>query len=231
MPSTAPAAPLRVLGLTGGVGAGKSTIAHWLAEELPGTVLDADAMVASLFQKKAVLGRLSALFGEEILDNSGQLNRQALGKRVFQKPEARRELEELLHPLVRLELADQLQKLAFDRPNSWVILDIPLLREGGLDGLCQLVIHVVTSKEERSSRAMRRHGWDFATWEAREAAQMPEQEKSARADYLISNGAEHALGNARALPPALAEALEAMRPQDLSPALTTLRAQAAEPDA
>lgn len=231
MPSTAPAAPLRVLGLTGGVGAGKSTIAHWLAEELPGTVLDADAMVALLFKKKEVLARLSQLFGAEILEESGQLNRQALGERVFQMPEARRELEELLHPLVRLELADQLQKLAFDRPDSWVILDIPLLREGGLDSLCQLVIHVVTSKEERSARAMRRHGWDLATWEAREAAQMPEQEKSARADYLLSNGAEHALGNERDLPSALAEALEALRPQNLGPQLAALRAEAQEPEA
>lgn len=231
MPSTAPAAPLRVLGLTGGVGAGKSTIAHWLAEELPGTVLDADAMVALLFKKKEVLARLSQLFGAEILEESGQLNRQALGERVFQIPEARRELEELLHPLVRLELADQLQKLAFDRPDSWVILDIPLLREGGLDSLCQLVIHVVTSKEERSARAMRRHGWDLATWEAREAAQMPEQEKSARADYLLSNGAEHALGNERDLPSALAEALEALRPQNLGPQLAALRAEAQEPEA
>lgn len=231
MPSTAPAAPLRVLGLTGGVGAGKSTIAHWLAEELPGTVLDADAMVALLFEKKEVLARLSQLFGAEILEESGQLNRQALGERVFQMPEARRELEELLHPLVRLELADQLQKLAFDRPDSWVILDIPLLREGGLDSLCQLVIHVVTSKEERSARAMRRHGWDLATWEAREAAQMPEQEKSARADYLLSNGAEHALGNERDLPSALAEALEALRPQNLGPQLAALRAEAQEPEA
>ena len=231
MLSTAPAAPLRVLGLTGGVGAGKSTIARWLAEELPGTVLDADAMVASLFEKKAVLARLSELFGAEILEESGHLNRKALGQRVFQKPEARRELEELLHPLVRLELAEQLQKLAFDRPDSWVILDIPLLREGGLDSLCQVVIHVVTSKEERSARAMRRHGWDLATWEAREAAQMPEQEKSARADYLISNGAEHALGNERALPSALAEALEALRPQDLGPQLAALRAEAQAPDA
>lgn len=231
MPSTAPAAPLRVLGLTGGVGAGKSTIAHWLAEELSGTVLDADAMVASLFQKKAVLVRLSQVFGPEILESSGQLNRKALGQRVFQDPQARIQLESLLHPLVRQELGQQLQKLAFDRPNSWVILDIPLLREGGLDSLCQLVIHVVTSVKERSSRAMRRHGWNFATWEAREAAQMPEQEKSARADYLISNGAEHALGKERALPGALAEALEALRPKNLGPQLAALRAQAAEPDA
>jgi len=213
------------------VGAGKSTIAQWLAKKLPATVLDADAMVASLFQKKAVLARLSELFDAGILEESGQLNRKALGQRVFDDPQARLQLEELLHPLVRIELADQLQKLAFDRPDSWVILDIPLLREGGLDKLCQLVIHVLTSVEERSARAMRRHGWDFATWEAREAAQMPEQEKSARADYLLSNGAEHALGNARDLPSALAEALEALRPVDLGPQLAALHAEATKPDA
>lgn len=231
MSSSAPAAPLRVLGLTGGVGAGKSTIARWLAEELPATILDADAMVAALFKKKPVLAQLSTLFGPEILLNSGELDRKTLGQRVFENLEDRLRLEALLHPLVRQELAQQLQNLAYTHPNSWVILDIPLLREGGLDSLCQMVVHVTTPAKNRAARAAKRHGWDQATWEAREAAQMPEPEKSARADFLLSNGPEYAFGSPRDLPPALAEALAALRPLDLGPQLDLLRAEASEPGA
>ena len=180
---------LHVVGVTGGVGAGKSTVAKALADALPGTLLDADAMVSSLYEDPQVLSALEVKLDSPIRDQDGKLDRPALGKLIFAKPEARELVESVLHPGVRKKMWQAMQNLESSSADAWAVLDVPLLREGGLHVLCDFVVHVSVPAADRCARACARHGWEPATWEAREAAQIPEAEKAALADGMVDNRA------------------------------------------
>jgi dephospho-CoA kinase len=218
-------APLRVLGVTGGVGAGKSTVARRLAKRLGGQVHDADAIVAHLWRQEEVLEAVEAALGPGLRSPDGSLDREALSRRIFRDPAARQGIEGLLHPRVRRQLAADLRAQAAATPGSWAVLDIPLLREGGLDALCQAVVHVDVPAEERCRRACARHGWKPATWEAREAAQMPEAEKAALADNRLDHDRpEDDSGLATALDALAATLKEQLATADLAPLLAPLEA-------
>lgn len=180
---------LRVLGVTGGVGAGKSTAAKALAKTLPGTLLDADAIVAELYRDMQVLSSIELKIGCSIRDSAGKLDRSALGQRIFANPEARDLVESVLHPRVRKKMWETMQDLEKTGSAAWAVLDVPLLLEGGLDLLCDFVVHVSVPAAERCARACDRHGWEPETWKAREKAQIPEAEKAARADGMVDNRA------------------------------------------
>jgi dephospho-CoA kinase len=118
----------RLVALTGGIGTGKSTVAR-MFEELGATVLDADAIVRELQAPGApVLDEIVAVFGPEVLDASGALDREALGAVVFRDAQARRRLEAIVHPRVGAEMA---RRVAAARAAGvpLVVLDIPLLFE------------------------------------------------------------------------------------------------------
>ncbi|MDA0667890.1 MAG: dephospho-CoA kinase [Planctomycetota bacterium] len=182
-------AGLHVVGVTGGVGAGKSTVAKALAEALHGTLLDADAIVAELYKDPQVLSSLELTLDSPIRDSTGKLDRPALGQLIFANPEARGLVESVLHPGVRKKMWETLHEMEKSGTAAWAILDVPLLLEGGLDLLCDFVVHVSVPAAERCARACARHGWGTETWEARERAQIPEAEKAARADGMLDNRA------------------------------------------
>jgi dephospho-CoA kinase len=155
----------------------------------------------------------------------GSLDREALSQRIFGDPAARQALEALLHPRVRRQLAADLRLQATETPGAWAVLDIPLLREGGLDTLCQAVVHVDVPPQERCRRACARHGWEPATWEAREAAQMPEAEKAALADHRLDHDRpQDDPGLAAALDALAATLEEQLAAIDLAPLLAPLEA-------
>ena len=183
-------AGLRVVGVTGGVGAGKSHVARALATVLPASLIDADAIVQDLLKMPQVLADIEVAVGFSIRDSDGTLNRDTLGQRVFADQAARRALEGVLHPAVRRRIWEDLEALEAAGGPAWALLDVPLLHEVGLDKVCDLLVHVDAPLELRRARACARHGWDAATWEAREAAQLPEEEKQRRADAILDNDAE-----------------------------------------
>lgn len=189
MSSASSASDLRVLGVTGGVGSGKSTAAKLLAATLHGQVLDADAIVGELLQDPEVLDRIELKLNATIRDGAGALNRTLLADHIFAHPEARELLEGVLHPEVRRQLWLGMERIEQTEELGWAILDVPLLREGGLDRVCDRVVHVAVPAEVRSARACARHGWSHEQWQAREAAQMEESEKAARADAILHNHA------------------------------------------
>ncbi len=200
---------LRITGVLGGVGSGKSTVARLLAELLPGMLLDADQMVADLLLSRAVADEVSALLGPNLTNADGILDRAALGKRVFQDDKARKQLESVLHPAVRRELRSGLRG-AEESESGWAVLDVPLLLENGLHRLCDQLIFVEVPAEIRAERAMARHGWSHQDWVQREAAQFSMDRKKSAADVILSNvsGVEHlraqvleVLPPLRALPP------------------------------
>lgn len=203
---------LRLIGLLGGIGSGKSTAARALAAALPAAVLDADAEVAALLQDSAVVARIEAEFGPGLAP-AGVLDRAALGRRVFADPSARRRLEELLHPGVRRALHGKLAALEASGTASFVILDVPLLLENGLDAVCDFLVYVDVPAPERARRAGARHGWSIEQWQARENAQLPVAEKAARADAILDNA--RGLERLHEQIPALVARLRQLRPRPL----------------
>jgi len=180
---------LRVIGVTGGVGAGKSTLAKALVDALPGTLLDADEIVSDLYQDTQVLLEIELKLGSPIRTAAGALDRPALGQLIFNDPQAREAVESVLHPLVRKKMWESLDSLEKSGGSVWAVLDVPLLREGGLHVLCDAVVHVALPAAERCARACARHGWQPEVWEARELAQIPEAEKAEQADAIVDNRA------------------------------------------
>jgi len=183
----------RVVGLTGGIGTGKSTVARML-EELGAVVIDADAIVHELQAPGTPLvGAIAEAFGSDVVDASGALDRKTLAARVFGDPDARRRLNALVHPPTAAEMARRLEA-ARARGVPLVVLDIPLLlegRQGGTGAASALpldaVIVAYAPEEVQVQRACARDGVDPEQVQARLRAQLPIEEKRALADRVIDN--------------------------------------------
>lgn len=176
---------MRILGLTGSIGMGKSTAAAMLrALGLP--VHDADAAVHRLLGKggKAVAAVGSAFPG---VVRDGAVDRKALGTKVFGKPDALQKLEAILHPLVRQEERTFLQRCRQARCKV-AVLDIPLLYETGGDTRCDGVVVVTAPQFLQTQRVLRRANMDAARFQQILRAQMPDIEKRRRADWVVETG-------------------------------------------
>ena len=167
-----------IIGLTGNIGSGKSTVAVFL-REMGYPVLDADLLAERARELKKA--ELKALFPEAFLGE--ELDRRRLAQRVFSDPQRLRALEELIHPEVRRLLEEELSRL--EAP--LVFVEIPLLFEKGWEGRLQGTILVAAPLEERLKRAMARLGLSREEVLARERAQMPEEEKRRRATWVLEN--------------------------------------------
>jgi dephospho-CoA kinase len=173
---------LRV-GLTGGIGAGKSAVSGLLAEH-GAVVIDADILAREVVAPGTPgLAAVVDAFGTHLVRDDGSLDRDALGKIVFADPEARRRLEGIMHPLIRDETARRFASLP---PDAIVVHDIPLLVEAGLAGGYDLVIVVEAPWEARLSRLAAR-GLPRDQAEARMAHQATDAQRRAVADILVDN--------------------------------------------
>ncbi len=189
---TAPAAPLQgsvIIGITGGIGAGKSSAAKPMVEALDALLLDADAIVGELLQLPQTLSGIEVTLGSTVTTGAGCVDRGLLSAVIFHDDEARAKVEEILHPAVRQRSWQDLADFDIAKPGGVAILDIPLLREAGLDQVCDKVVHVAVLGAERCRRACARHGWTEAQWQSREDAQMPVDRKEALADAIVHNDA------------------------------------------
>lgn len=183
----------RVIGLTGGIGTGKSTVARMLAE-LGAVVIDSDAIVHELqAQGTPLLAEIAAAFGPDVLRADGSLDRAALGARVFADPAARARLNALVHPAVGRE---SLRRLEAARASGaeLVVVDIPLLFETRAHGTAsranlgaEVVVVVYAPRELQIERQLARNGYDRAEAERRLDAQLPIEEKRRLADHVIDN--------------------------------------------
>jgi dephospho-CoA kinase len=181
------------LGLSGGIGSGKSTVSRML-ERFGAVVIDADLIVRELQAPGSpALAEIAAAFGPSVLDAQGGLDREALGAIVFRDREARLVLNRILHPRVGLEMMRR-AAAAQAAGAKLVVLDIPLLFEvrktgGGNANVYRFDATVVVwvPLELQVGRQMERDGCDRAEAERRVAAQMPLDEKKAMADHVIDN--------------------------------------------
>lgn len=176
---------MRILGLTGSIAMGKSTAARLLRSmRLP--VWDADAEVHALQRKGGRAVRtIETAFPGSVVD--GAVDRQKLGSLVFGNPAALKKLESILHPAVRAQMHTFIRTMRRQR-RKMIVLDIPLLFEGGSDALCDAVIVVSAPAFLQRQRLLRRPGMTHEKMRGILARQMSDREKRARADFVVSSG-------------------------------------------
>ncbi len=179
---------MHVIGIVGGIASGKSTVAVELAA-LGAVVLNADQAAHEAINRPEVKQTLVERWGEAILDGSGEALRQAIAERVFSPSLADNQelefLESLLHPLVRRQFKSELAQLS-QRGVAAAVLDAPLLLDAGWEDLCDFIVFVESSEQNRVERAGPRN-WSHSEISRREAAQMPINEKRRRATHVIRN--------------------------------------------
>jgi len=177
-----------ILGLVGGVASGKSFVAECF-RALGAAVLDGDRTGHAVLREPAIIDAIRQRWGDGVLDTDGHVNRSAVAKIVF-APGNKAEkafLEQLTHPRIEARLQRQMEQLrtSSDPPQA-VVIDAALLFEGGWDKLCDKVIFVDAPRDLRLERAVAR-GWSAEQFAAREASQLPLDEKRNRSHILIRN--------------------------------------------
>ena len=176
-----------VIGVTGGVGTGKSTVAG-MFRRLGAVVLDADAIAHRLMEPKRLAWRkIIEAFGRGMLNEDGTVNRRRLAAQVFEHDQRRKRLETILHPGVMRDVRRQLHRLRRARRVQAVVLDIPLLMEVGAQHVVDALVVVTAPPEVQRERVRQRHGWSDAELDARIRAQWDLSAKAALADYVVDN--------------------------------------------
>ena len=172
-----------IIGLTGNIATGKSTVARML-EELGATIVDADALVHDLQRKGSpVYGAIVAAFGADILDQAGEIDRKSLGAIVFADPIQLQRLERIIHPAV---LGESLRRLS-TAPTSIVVYEAIKLIEAGRAEMCQALWVVTARVDVQLQRLMRDRHLSEAEARQRIEAQPPQSEKIRRATVVIEN--------------------------------------------
>jgi dephospho-CoA kinase len=180
-------APPYRLGLTGGIGSGKSTVASLLAEQGAG-VMDADAISrASTAPGGAAISLIQAQFGQHFISPDGALDRERMRQHIFEDPKARAQLEQIIHPLVGREMAAQAQRLA-DAGKRCLVFDIPLLVESGhwRKSLARVLV-VDCSTATQITRVGARSAMPTAEVQKIIEAQASRRQRLAAADFVLYN--------------------------------------------
>ncbi|MBW7933277.1 MAG: dephospho-CoA kinase [Gemmatimonadaceae bacterium] len=186
-----------VIGLTGNIGAGKSTVARHFAE-WGATVIDADVLARdAVAPGTPALAAIVERWGAGVLDPAGGLDRAALRHIVFADPAERAALDSIVHPAVASRRSDAVAA-ARARGDRLVVADIPLLFEAGLADTVDAIVLVDAPRAVRRDRLLRDRGLDGADADAMMAAQWPSDRKRPRADFIIENDGDWATLRARA---------------------------------
>jgi dephospho-CoA kinase len=180
---------MKVIGLTGGIGSGKSIVAR-VMETLGVPVFDADRAALALYDEdEALLTEVKERFGDSVIQPGGQLNRQALASIVFNDVEALKQLNAMVHPRVakKFDAWKKMQKA------SAVIREAAILFESGSASDCDVVIVVTAPEDLRVARVQKRNGWSDAEVRARMKRQWTEMQLLESADAVIVNDDKHLL--------------------------------------
>ena len=180
---------MKVIGLTGGIGSGKSIVAR-VMETLGVPVFDADRAALALYDEdEALLTEVKERFGDSVIQPGGQLNRQALASIVFNDVEALKQLNAMVHPRVakKFDAWKKMQKA------SAVIREAAILFESGSASDCEVVIVVTAPEDLRVARVQKRNGWSDAEVRARMKRQWTEMQLLESADAVIVNDDKHLL--------------------------------------
>lgn len=180
-----------VVGLTGGIASGKSTVSRMLSEQ-GAAIIDADRLAREATRPGSEgLRRVRQAFGDRIVEPSGELDRRRLAALIFRDSAARAKIDSIIHPLVMertRELLRELQDAAEREARPRIaIIDAPLLFEAGADALCDEVWVVSLCRHDQAGRLMKREGYNLEEALSRIDSQMPLAEKENRATAIIDN--------------------------------------------
>jgi dephospho-CoA kinase len=177
-----------IIGIVGGIGGGKSTVARVFGE-MGCLVIHSDDQVTAAYADPHVQNTIRAWWGNDVFRPDGSINRSAIAAKIFEHPAERQRLEQLLHPWVNTA-RQRVMAAAVDNPQVVAFVwDTPLLFETGLNSQCDAVVFVETPQELRLRRLGEARGWDAAELLRREKSQWPLDKKRKISDYVVVNAA------------------------------------------
>ena len=177
----------RIIGLTGGIGTGKTTVSNYLAKTYQLPILDADIYARDAVRpNSAIFKAIVARYGDRLVLDDGSLNRAALGEIIFQDSQEKEWLESQIHPYVRHRFVEQLQKLDCEI----IVLAIPLLFEAKITDLVTEIWVVYCDEKHQLERLQNRNNFTLAQAQLRIANQLPLAEKVAQADVVLDNSSD-----------------------------------------
>jgi len=180
-----------IIGLVGGIGSGKTFVASLFAQ-LGAKVISSDEHVHQAYHDPAIKAVLRQWWGPTVFDAAGEIDRSAVAREVFDRPEERKRLEALIHPLVAEERDRIMAQTAPDPRIKAFIWDVPLLMETGLDRQCDAIVFVDAPIELRRERVRQSRGWNEQEIEKREKFQLPLDKKRQAAHHIVVNNADAA---------------------------------------
>lgn len=173
-----------VIGITGGIGSGKSTVSALLSDMLSAPILDADKISKNALKDKIIVEKIKNFFGASIFDSNGILNKEQLSKLVFSSEKKLIELNNIIHPFVMQKIADTIKELSTE--NKYILLDVPLPNSEFIN-LSDTILVVVANDETRIKRASERLKISKEDVKKRIEKQMPISNYIKLADHIIKN--------------------------------------------
>ena len=217
-----------IIGLIGGVGSGKTYVAHLLQHNLKQNkqtivVIDGDLVGHNVLKQKSIKEQLRSQFGDSIFDSeSGEIDRKKLGAKVWGSDSkhraARRNLEAIVHPEIRNSFLKTIDEARTQNQAEAIILDAAVLLESGWKKMCDAIVFIETSLEDRLERVQKSRGWSRQELIQREKSQLSLEQKKEEADFVIQNNTQQTVdGEANA-----GQQLEQILNQLKSPSLTSI---------
>lgn len=177
---------MKIVGLTGGISSGKSTVSSYL-KQLKIPVIDADEVARKVVEPNSQGAiEIRKAFGSEVFEEDGSLNRQKLGALIFSNAENRQKLDDLLQPLIKIMILDEIEEYR-QKGETMIVLDLPLLFEKHYEKLCEEIIVVYVPRELQLERLMKRNQYTKQEALSRIDSQLSIEEKRKRATVLLDN--------------------------------------------
>lgn len=176
-----------VFALTGGIATGKSTVAA-MFKDLGACIVDTDIIARKVVEPgMPAITEIKKHFGNNVFDNHGHLDREAMKKKIINNPETKNMLNSIMHPYILNMTIDEVKKHLSEKKSSPIIIDIPLLYEAGWQSAFKSVILVFTNRDIQLKRLMKRDAMDKDMAQGMLSIQMDIQDKKRLADYIIDN--------------------------------------------
>lgn len=178
---------LPVIGLTGGIGSGKSTMAELFSERCARMIYADDLAKDILWNDETVHEQVAEMFGKSVCDENGRIVKEKLADMVFQDQKSVQKLNAVIHPAVVRKISDIVRKTEEDRSHTLIVVEAALIYEAGIEGLFDMIISVVAPEKERIARIVRRDNTDEKSVIVRINQQLPEKVHFERSDIVIKN--------------------------------------------
>ena len=175
-----------VIGLLGGMGSGKSSVAAEFARH-GGKVIAADQLGHEALRQPDIMDAVVKHFGADIVMPDSSIDRKKLGAKVFADQAERAALEKLVHPWITRRIEEEIAKADAQDEVRFIVLDAAIMLEAGWNNVCDWLVYIDVPREQRLERLARQRGWSEKEVRARERAQMSLEEKQRRADFTIDN--------------------------------------------